>query len=115
VAVTNHSADCQVVTNHSADWQLVTNHNVDWQLFTKHSPDWKLVTNHSAEWQLVTNHSADWQLVTKYQSMLPKGELVPMQTMKACKGSTGLQPHSLLTLALDTAWCYPMARYAEVK
>ena len=58
---------------------------------------WQLVTNHSTDWQLVTNHSTDWQLFTNYQSMLLKSELVSLYTMKACKGSTGLQPHSLLT------------------
>jgi hypothetical protein len=47
--------------------------------------------------------------------MLLKGELDPLHTTKACKGSTGVQHHTLLTLAVDGAWCYPMARDAEVK
>jgi hypothetical protein len=42
-------------------------------------------------------------------------ELVPPHTMKACKGSTAVNYPSLLTLALDTAWCYPMERGGEVK
>jgi len=46
--------------------------------------------------------------------MLLKGELVPLHTMKECKESTGVQHHTLLTLALDTALCYAMERDAEV-